>query len=156
MIFIEVPEDFNPRIEVVGCFLEFGEKFLLLHRQENKSQGNTWGIPGGKLEKGESVIEAAIRETAEETGFSISKASVKYPGKVYIKYPNFDYIYHMIRAVITDHPGEVKINFSEHKGFTWVTPKDALNMQLMLDEDPCIRLIYAKELAEEDLQVAAT
>jgi 8-oxo-dGTP diphosphatase len=141
-IYLDEPSDFDPKIEVVGCFLEFQDQILLLHRQDNKSQGNLWGIPGGKLEKNESPIEAAIRETMEETGFDLSKQEITYLGKVYIKYPNFDYIYHMIKTCPTEHPGDVIITFNEHKGFTWVTPQDALQMHLMLDEDDCIKLIY--------------
>lgn len=141
-VYLEKPLEFLPKIEVVGCFLEHDDQILLLHRQDHVSQGNLWGIPGGKLEKGETPIEAAKRETLEETGFDISKQSIVYLGHVYIKYPNFDYIYHMIKCQPTEHPGNVKINFKEHKGFTWVTPQDALKMHLMLDEDTCIKLIY--------------
>ncbi|MFC4076058.1 NUDIX hydrolase [Salinithrix halophila] len=31
---------------------------------------DSWSLPGGKREKGETLIEAAIRETKEETGFN--------------------------------------------------------------------------------------
>ncbi len=48
----------------------------------------------------------------------------------------------MMRSKPTEHPGNVKIHFDSHKGFTWVTAADALKMDLMSDEDPCIRLIY--------------
>lgn len=141
-IYLEKPIDFHPKIEVVGCFLEYEDKILLLHRQDHSSQGNLWGIPGGKLEKCETFLNAAIRETFEETGFDISKQQIIDLGKVYIKYPNFDYIYYMIKCKPIEHPSNVKITFSEHKGFTWVTPQDALKMSLMLDEDACIKLIY--------------
>lgn len=141
-IYLQKPEIFNPKFEAVGCFLEYQEKILLLLRQDNKSQGNTWGIPGGKLEKGETPINAAIRETFEETGFNIS--TFTYLGSVYIKYPDIDYIYHMVmfKFINNINPNIIKINPIEHKTFCWVTPKDALSMKLMLDEDPCIQLIY--------------
>ena len=87
MIFIERPDDFHPKIEVVGCFLEYEDKILLLHRQEHTSQGNLWGIPGGKVEKSETPMAAAIRETFEETGFDISQQQIIDLGKVYIKIP---------------------------------------------------------------------
>lgn len=141
-IYLEKPDNFHPKIEVVGCFLECDGKILLLHRQEHTSQGNLWGIPGGKLEKSETPVIAAIRETFEETGFDISKQEIVDLGKVYIKYPSFDYVYHMIKCRPIEPPGNVKITFAEHKGFTWVTPMDALKMSLMLDEDACIKLIY--------------
>lgn len=37
-----------------------------------------WGLPGGKCDDGESVIETAKRETLEETGFSINILSPNY------------------------------------------------------------------------------
>jgi len=40
------------------------------------------------------------------------------------------------------NPEAVKINFKEHKGFTWVTPQDSLQMNLMDDEGACIKLTY--------------
>ncbi|MDP1836777.1 MAG: NUDIX hydrolase [Chlamydiales bacterium] len=141
-IFLEKPEDFNPRVEVVGCFLEYQDKILVLHRQDHTSEGNKWGIPGGKLERGETPLQAAVREISEETGFDISCIPIEYWGKVYIKYPKFDYIYHMIRCKPQEAPQQVAIHFKEHKGFTWITPEDALKMDLMRDEDPCIRLVY--------------
>lgn len=146
-VYLEKPADFHPKVEVVGCFLEYENKILLLHRQDHSSQGNLWGIPGGKLEKSETPISAAIRETMEETGFDISKQKITDLGKVYIKYPNSDFIYHMIKCKPIDPPSGVKITFNEHKGFTWVTPQDALKMNLMLDEDACIELIYSLEKA---------
>lgn len=48
----------------------------------------------------------------------------------------------MFRTQLQGDPGAVKINFDEHKGFTWVTPSDSLKMDLLQDEDPCFRLIY--------------
>ncbi len=137
------PADFKAKAEVVGFFLEHQGKILVLHRQEDTTQGNTWGIPGGKLAKGETVIDASIRELIEETGYHLPTGNVDYLTKVYIKYPHhFDYVYHMVRAPLKQDPGHVKINFKEHKGFTWVTPQDALKMNLMLAEDDCIKLIY--------------
>lgn len=141
-IYLECPSEFQPKIEVVGCFIEYQDQILLLHRQDFVSQGNLWGIPGGKLEKLETPLEGAIRETLEETGFDISNQQISYLGKVFIKYPTFDYIYHMVKTHLPDKPDRVKISFKEHKGFTWVTPQDALKMALMLDEDACIKLIY--------------
>lgn len=127
-VYLEEPVNFNPKGAVVGCcYLNYQDKILLLHRQEGKAEGNRWGIPGGKLRDGEPLIEAIVREVFEETGFRLEKEKIHYIGKLYIKVPNFDFEYHMIdyQEEIKD-PSSVKINFKEHKGFTWVTPKDAL------------------------------
>lgn len=149
IIYQQKPEGFISKFEVVGCFLEYDGKILLLHRQDHTSQGNTWGIPGGKLENGETHIQAAIRETKEETGLDITDKELIDCGMVHIEYPTYKYNYYMVKYVFKDVKPDflasVRINSKEHKGFTWVTPKDALNMNLMLDEDPCIRLVYSFE-----------
>jgi phosphatase NudJ len=45
-----------------------GHRFLLM--QERK-YGSTWSIPGGRVEPGESLTTAAVREVFEETGVPI-------------------------------------------------------------------------------------
>ncbi|MDT3376994.1 NUDIX hydrolase [Labrys portucalensis] len=44
-----------------------GEEFLLVRRANPPDQG-LWGFPGGKIEPGEGVLQAALRELQEETG----------------------------------------------------------------------------------------
>lgn len=48
---------------------------VLLGRRSNRPFKGTWCIPGGGLEKGESALETAIRETREETGIVLDKPS---------------------------------------------------------------------------------
>lgn len=84
-----------------------------------------------------------IREVAEETGYSLDPEHVHHIATLYIRVPNFDFQYHMFDYLQEINiPGEVKINFAEHKGFTWVTPQDALNMNLITDEDVCIEITF--------------
>jgi phosphatase NudJ len=45
-----------------------GHRFLLT--QERK-YGSTWSIPGGRVEPGEKLVNAAIREVLEETGVPV-------------------------------------------------------------------------------------
>jgi len=47
---------------------ELGSQILLLLRSPRSKHGNTWGVPGGKSEPGESLHGTAIRETIEEAG----------------------------------------------------------------------------------------
>jgi 8-oxo-dGTP diphosphatase len=54
-----------PAVGIV-CFNDDGH--VLLIRRGNPPRQGDWSIPGGRLEWGEKVINAALRELAEETG----------------------------------------------------------------------------------------
>ncbi len=61
---------------------------LMLHRikKENDYHQGKWNGLGGKLDKGESPEECAIREIKEESGLTVKNPSLK----GFITFPNFD------------------------------------------------------------------
>lgn len=142
MLYQSQPDEFRMGFEGVGCFMEYGDKILLLHRQDHKREGNTWGIPGGKVDAGEEILEAMVREIYEETELKISCENLSYVEKVYVKFPGYDFIYHMFKITMENHP-DIKINNEEHKDFIWLSPTQTLKHKtLMPDLDACIKLIY--------------
>ena len=67
-------------------------EILLQHRIDN----SLWGLPGGAVELGETVEQAAVREVFEETGIEVEKLKLLgvYSGQnTYYKYPNGDEVY---------------------------------------------------------------
>src|SRR5580692_449417 len=54
----------------VGSIIIEGDRVVLVKRAHPPIQGQ-WSIPGGVLEVGEMVREAAIREAREETGLIV-------------------------------------------------------------------------------------
>jgi len=47
------------------------EEVLLCHRQNKPAQGEWW-FPGGRVLKGETLAEAAVRKMGEETGLTLA------------------------------------------------------------------------------------
>jgi ADP-ribose pyrophosphatase YjhB (NUDIX family) len=56
----------NPKLVVVAVLVRDG-KVCLVRRRINPGKG-LWGMPGGYVDRGEVVKEAAAREVREETG----------------------------------------------------------------------------------------
>ncbi|MFA6064855.1 MAG: NUDIX hydrolase [archaeon] len=141
MIYLQEPLNFNPKFEIVSCFVEFNGGFVLLHRQDNKSQGNTWGMPAGKVKLGEKILDAIVRELLEETGLAISSDKLVYFNKIFVRSDEYDFIYHIFVAKFNEKP-LIIISPKEHKAFKWVTPKEALHMPLIHELGNCIKLYY--------------
>jgi 8-oxo-dGTP pyrophosphatase MutT (NUDIX family) len=53
-----------------------GERVALVQQAFPGHEGAWWSLPGGKVEQGETVHEAAARDLAEETGLVIDGGSV--------------------------------------------------------------------------------
>jgi len=66
---------------------------------------------------------------------------IKYFKKTYVKYPNYDYIYHIYHKKLEEKP-KIIINPEEHKEYVWKTPKEALQENFIQDLDVCIRMFY--------------
>lgn len=58
------------QFRVVAALIRKGGKVLLTQRWPGRHLGLTWEFPGGKVEEGESDIEALERELREELGVS--------------------------------------------------------------------------------------
>jgi 8-oxo-dGTP diphosphatase len=57
----------QPRERANLCFIVKDGRVLLIHKKRGLGAGKVNG-PGGKIEPGETALEAAIRETQEEIG----------------------------------------------------------------------------------------
>ena len=63
------------RIDVAQALIEREGRILAVRNRKHGAWGDEfWGLPGGQREPGETLAEAAARETAEETGVAVEIA----------------------------------------------------------------------------------
>ena len=60
----------------VGVILNPNMQVLIARRAAHQHQGNRWEFPGGKVEPGETSLDAVSRELREELGINIHSAAL--------------------------------------------------------------------------------
>jgi len=139
MIHDKQPNGFIPDMEVVACLVGINNKILLLHRHDNKPEGNKWGLPGGKIDKEDKNKEMAmLRELKEETGLSLKEKELKFHKTFFVSHLGHNFLYHYFNYSLNEEI-DIVLSEREHKAFVWVTPQEALEMSLVLDEDHCLK-----------------
>ena len=132
---------FYKKFDVVSVFIENAGEILLLLRQDHKPQGNTWGMPAGKVKHGEALLDALVREVREEIGLRIYRQECKYSEGYYVRYTDYDFLYHVYHLFVPEKP-TLNINMNEHKDYRWVKPVEALKLDLIQDEDFVVKWCY--------------
>ena len=107
-----------------GIFFTDGKQVLLLQRRKDKEEGGTWALPAGKAHKDESYIQAAIRETKEETGLE------SIPGERFDTiegdYGDLNFVCYMYKV---QKPFTIKIT-DEHLDWKWLAFSDLKDFKL--------------------------
>ena len=94
-------------------------RYLFLLRNRGSYAG-TWGLPGGKIEKDESVIDGLTREIDEEMG-SVPPFTKVIPIETFTS-DNLRFIYHTFLITVQDE--FIPVLNGEHRGYCWVAVSD--------------------------------
>ncbi len=121
--------------EVVAALIWDGDRFMICQRPAHKARGLLWEFVGGKVEPGESLEAALVRECREELGVTVR------PGEVYMQvlhqYPDLLVRLTVLNATIES--GEVQR--LEHNDIRWITPLEIPNYPFCpADEDILAKL----------------
>lgn len=92
---------------------------------------NKWSLPGGHIEPGEKIIEAAKRETEEEIGLKINPVGIIRFDEL-INPKSFHRPVHFIyfECLFEYKGGKIKLEKHELSKYKWVAPKEGLKMDL--------------------------
>lgn len=140
-VYEEKPEGFQSQLVVVACYLDYQGEFLFLKRKESSSQGETWGVPAGKLEQNEKEMQGAQRELFEETSVQVSNLVDQ--GKIWVEVPGCCYEYHMFYQKVDEKPF-VRLN-SEHTQYLWVSPKSSFELPLIMGAKEALKILLKRK-----------
>jgi len=132
-------------ITTVGAMIFNQEnKFLLVktHKWNHK-----YGIPGGKIDMGETCEEALIREIKEETGLSVRDVQfVTFYDSVFSK--EFYKPSHMILLNYTCRTSDTDVQLNdEAQSYCWVGMEEAKEMDLNEPTRKLVTQIYEQQSA---------
>lgn len=102
--------------------IERDGRYLLCRRPAHKRHGGLWEFPGGKLEEGESLLDAAVREMDEE----LAVVAVAVGDVVYVRHDaGSPFVIEFAPVAVDGEPQPL-----EHEAIRWVTAAGAAVLPL--------------------------
>lgn len=124
----------------VLCLIHKNDKYLLQDRVKKDWKGYT--LPGGHIEKGESIVDAVVREMKEETGLTVYN-----PKLCGVKqFPLEDGRYIVFLFCADEFSGQVIS--SEEGTMHWVNKDDLSNVNTVEDFPELLRVMLDENLNE--------
>jgi 8-oxo-dGTP pyrophosphatase MutT (NUDIX family) len=116
------PKNFSPKWITTALHLEYNERFLVLKKAAGKWSEHLWGVPCGRREENETVLQTIQRESLEEIGWKGSLESFQYVAPLYVLYPDYSYVFHMFYVKLEN---KIPIQLSEeHVDYQWLKPEE--------------------------------
>ena len=103
-----------PHYHVAVALIYDQERFLILKRSDEQMLGGLWEFPGGKLEKGETPAQAAVREVREETALDVTV--IKEVTVVRHAYSHFKITMHAFACRLVDNAQQIQTD----RPFHWI------------------------------------
>lgn len=120
-----------------AALLDSQDNILLAQRPKGKSLAGLWEFPGGKVEAGETVEKALIRELNEELGILILEENL-YP--VSFASHSYDTFYILMPLFMCRHwKGEIQR--LEHDALTWVSINNILDYPMPAADLPLVNAL---------------
>lgn len=130
------------RIEVVAAVIKDGDRVFATQRGHGEFK-DRWEFPGGKVEAGESLTQALVREIREELDADIKIGSLI--RTVEWDYPDFHLTMHCYWCSLASS----RIHLNEHESSAWLSVGDFRSVNWLPADKEIIPLI-AEALAGRD------
>lgn len=124
-------------VVVCSAVIKRGDSFLVI-KEFKPSVAGKWGLPGGKLEEGESLRDCVRREVQEETGFAATSEKLI----SVINKPKTHEKNTVVRFIFQCEIGEQPISAAEHEyAFLSVAKLESLAAQELIRGQEVVPLL---------------
>jgi len=108
-------ESVESMIEVVAALIWKGNQFMICQRPAHKARGLLWEFVGGKVEPGETLQEALVRECREELDVTVTVGELF--AELIHEYPDLTVHLMLFHATIADGIPQKM----EHNDIRWIS-----------------------------------
>jgi 8-oxo-dGTP diphosphatase len=131
-------------VEVVTALLVGDGKVLMCERHKKKLYPLHWEFPGGKVEAGESLVEALIREVREELQVDCNVIREYFDDVM--TYSN-GITYHVTFYIVPDYSGEL-VN-TEFNSIGWFSVEELRELQHLSGNSNILNRLYTEGIPSE-------
>lgn len=124
--------------EVVAALIWDQDRFLICQRPAHKARGLLWEFVGGKVEPGETMEAALIRECREELDITVAVGEIFI--QVIHEYPDILIRLTLFHCTIAE--GTPKL--LEHNDLKWILPEEIPNFDFCPADKDILTLIRSK------------
>lgn len=132
----------RPRIVVVAGLVMRDGQVLIAQRTSAQSMPLKWEFPGGKVESGESPVDALMRELREELAIEVTVGRVW--DVLFHAYPTFDLVMIVYPCrLVAGEPVPVQV-----AAVAWAAPERVRDWDVLAADQPLIARLEREGLPE--------
>jgi 8-oxo-dGTP diphosphatase len=137
------------RLLVVAAYIERRGRVLLSRRRADQAFGLCWEFPGGKVEPGENLDAALVREIREELGCTIRVNEIL--DLVFHAYPDFDLIMPVYRArIVAGSPRALQV-----ETVAWVARQRLVDLNMPPADLPLAKKLSGRRASPNAGQISS-
>ncbi|EGO8393313.1 (deoxy)nucleoside triphosphate pyrophosphohydrolase [Enterococcus faecalis] len=131
-------------IHVVGAIIVGNGKVLCCQRGPERALANLWEFPGGKIENGETKVQALERELQEELKIEVTIVKEEY---AFCRYEyDFGFV-NLTTFICYLESGEPQL--TEHLQIKWLTPNELNQLEWAPADIPTVEKLVEKGVGTE-------
>ncbi len=124
-------------IVVAAALIDTQSRVLLAQRPEGKKMAGLWEFPGGKLDDGETLETALVRELHEELGITVDAKDLEPVGSAAYPYEDF----HLLMPLYACRVWKGEPQSREGQKLAWVTKDELANYEMPPADVPLVETL---------------